>query len=51
VNVIVTEMAVISVTPNGLRLDEIAPGLTVADVQNVTQPKLIVSETLRPIRV
>jgi 3-oxoacid CoA-transferase subunit B len=46
VNMIVTEMAVISVTPEGLRLDEIAPGLSVSDVQNVTQPRLIVSEAL-----
>lgn len=51
VNIIVTEMAVISVVPQGLRLDEIAPGLTVSDVQNVTQPRLIISETLRPIPV
>jgi 3-oxoacid CoA-transferase subunit B len=50
VNMIVTEMVVISVTPQGLRLDEIAPGLSVSDVQNVTQPKLIVSETIRPMR-
>src|ERR1041384_5053940 len=40
VNMIVTEMAVISVTSQGLRLDEIAPGLTVSDVQKATQPKL-----------
>jgi 3-oxoacid CoA-transferase subunit B len=51
VNMIVTEMAVISVTPEGLRLDEIAPGLSVSDVQNVTQPRLIVSEALGPIPV
>lgn len=51
VNMIVTEMAVISVTSQGLRLDEIAPGLTVSDVQKATQPKLILSETLRPIPV
>ena len=30
---IVTELAVITVTPGGFRLDEIAAGLTVADVQ------------------
>jgi 3-oxoacid CoA-transferase subunit B len=51
VNMIVTEMAVISVTSQGLRLDEIAPGLTVSDVQKATQPKLTVSETLRTIPV
>ena len=42
VNTIVTELAVIQVTPEGLVLQEIAPGLTVEAVQNVTQPKLIV---------
>jgi 3-oxoacid CoA-transferase subunit B len=49
VNLIVTELAVISVTPEGLRLDEIAEGVPVADVQAVTEPKLIVSPTLKPI--
>ncbi|MDQ2841520.1 MAG: 3-oxoacid CoA-transferase subunit B [Acidobacteriota bacterium] len=49
VNMIVTEKALISVVPEGLRLDEIAPGLTVQDVQNATEPKLIVSSTLRPM--
>lgn len=43
VNTIVTEMAVIQVTSNGLVLEEVAPGLTADDVQRVTEPKLIVS--------
>src|SRR6266571_5010315 len=33
VNMIVTEMAVIQVTPGGLVLEEIAPGLTADDIQ------------------
>ncbi len=49
VNMIVTEMAVISIVPAGLRLDEIAPGLTVDDVQAATAPTLILSDTLRPM--
>ena len=49
VNMIVTEMAVIQVTPQGLVLEEIAPGLTPEDVQRVTAPKLIVSPTLKPM--
>jgi len=49
VDLIVTELAVISVTPEGLRLDEIAEGLSVPDVQAVTEPKLMVSPTLRPV--
>jgi 3-oxoacid CoA-transferase subunit B len=47
VNTIVTEMAYISVTPEGLRLDEVAPGLTAADVQKATEAKLTVSPTLK----
>ena len=47
VNTIVTEMAVMQVTPNGLVLEEIAPGLTSDDVQRVTEPKLIFSPHLK----
>jgi 3-oxoacid CoA-transferase subunit B len=42
VDTIVTEMAYIKVTPNGLVLEEIAPGLTVEDVQRATEAQLIV---------
>jgi 3-oxoacid CoA-transferase subunit B len=41
VNMIVTELAVIDVTPEGLVLREIAPGVTLEDVQKVTEPKLL----------
>jgi 3-oxoacid CoA-transferase subunit B len=47
VNTIVTEMAYIRVTPEGLLLEEIAPGLTVEDVQRATEPKLRISPTLK----
>jgi 3-oxoacid CoA-transferase subunit B len=47
VNMIVTEMAVIQVTPQGLVLEEIAPELIPEDVQKVTEPKLIVSPKLK----
>jgi 3-oxoacid CoA-transferase subunit B len=47
VNTIVTEMAYISVTPQGLRLDEVAPGLTAADVQKATEARLTVSPNLK----
>ncbi len=47
VNTIVTEMAYIEVTPQGLVLEEIAPGLSVEDVQKATEPKLIVSPKLK----
>src|SRR5882724_5699867 len=47
VNTVVTEMAVIQVTPAGLVLEEIAPGLTTDDVQRVTEPTLIRSPRLK----
>ena len=47
VDTIVTEMAYIRVTPEGLLLEEIAPGLTVDDVQKATEAKLRVSSGLK----
>ncbi|HWE50093.1 MAG TPA: 3-oxoacid CoA-transferase subunit B [Bryobacteraceae bacterium] len=41
VNMIVTEMAVIQVTPAGLVLEEIAPGFTLNDVRDATEAELI----------
>lgn len=39
---IVTELAVMEVTPNGLRLLERAPGVSVEDIVKVTEAKLII---------
>jgi 3-oxoacid CoA-transferase subunit B len=47
VDTIVTEMAYIRVTPEGLMLEEIAPGLTAGDVQQATEAKLRVSSDLK----
>jgi 3-oxoacid CoA-transferase B subunit len=47
VNTIITEMAVIEVTPEGLMLTEAAPGVTVEEIQKNTQAKLIVSNNLK----
>jgi 3-oxoacid CoA-transferase subunit B len=47
VDTIVTEMGYIKVTPNGLVLEEVAPGLSVEDVQKVTEPTLQVSPNLK----
>jgi len=49
VDMIVTELAVIEVTPEGLVLREVAPGVTPADVQKVTEPKLLVAENVKTI--
>jgi 3-oxoacid CoA-transferase subunit B len=51
VNLVVSDMAVIEVKPEGLVLKEVAPGLTAEDVQKVTEPRLIVSADLRTIEV
>jgi 3-oxoacid CoA-transferase subunit B len=39
---IVTDYAVIDVTPEGLKLVELAPGVTAEEVQQLTEPTLIV---------
>jgi len=46
---IATEMAWIRVTQTGLVLEEIAPGLTVKDVQRATEAPLITSPELKPM--
>jgi acyl CoA:acetate/3-ketoacid CoA transferase beta subunit len=40
VNTIITDLAVIDVTREGLRLREVAPGFTPDEVQHFTEPKL-----------
>jgi 3-oxoacid CoA-transferase subunit B len=47
VDTIATEMAWMRVTPEGLVLEEVAPGLTVEEVQRATEARLRVSETIR----
>ncbi|MFC1940451.1 CoA-transferase [Chloroflexota bacterium] len=46
VDLIVTDLAVIEVTSQGLLLKEIAPGWTVEEVQALTEPKLIIADDL-----
>jgi 3-oxoacid CoA-transferase subunit B len=47
VDTIATEMAWIRVTPSGLLLEEIAPGLSVEEVQRATEAPLAISDHLR----
>ena len=42
VNAVVTDLAVIDITAEGLVLREVAPGWTAAEVQGLTEAKLIV---------
>ncbi len=43
INRIITDRAVLDVTPEGLRLVETAPGYTPADIQACTEPQLIIA--------
>jgi 3-oxoacid CoA-transferase subunit B len=47
VDLIVTELAVIEVTGDGLVLREVAPGVTPEDVQKATEPKLRLAPDLK----
>ncbi len=47
ITLIVTELGVIRVTPEGLVLEETAPGVTIADVIAKTEAKLTVSPSLK----
>ena len=49
VSLIVTDAAVIEVTPSGLLLKEVAPGWTADDVQEITEPTLRIDTDLREI--
>lgn len=47
VNTIVTNLALITVTSEGLLLEEVAPSVSIADIQAATEPTLIISPSLR----
>ncbi len=49
VQMIVTELALIRVTPEGLLLEEIAPGVTAEHVQSVTEAKLTIPAIVKPM--
>lgn len=49
VNMIVTEMGVMMITPAGIELTEINPEFTVEQVQEATGARLIVSPNLKPM--
>jgi 3-oxoacid CoA-transferase subunit B len=46
INRIITDRAVLDVTPDGLRLVEVAPGYTPAEIQACTEPMLIIPQGL-----
>jgi acyl CoA:acetate/3-ketoacid CoA transferase beta subunit len=51
VSLIVTDMAVIEVTPAGLVLKEVAPGLTPDEIQAETEPELKIADDLKEIEL
>ena len=51
VSLIVTDIAVIEVTGEGLVLKEVAPGWTAEDVQGLTEARLILSPDLKEIEL
>ena len=50
VNLIVTEMGVMEITPEGIVLKEINPEFTVDQVQAATEATLIIDKNLQPMR-
>lgn len=50
VNMIITEMGVMEITPNGIVLTEINPEFTLEDVQNATGAKLIIPTDIKPMQ-
>jgi acetate CoA/acetoacetate CoA-transferase beta subunit len=51
VTLIVTEMGVMEVTPNGLVLKEIASGVNIEDILRGTEADLIISDTLKVVSI
>ena len=51
VNMIITEMGVMDITPEGIVLKEIHPEFTVEQVQTATEAKLIISPDLKPMDI
>ena len=51
VNRIITDYCVLDVTGDGLRLIEVAPGVTPEQVQEMTEPRITVAEGVREIAV
>lgn len=50
VNIIITEMGVMEVTPKGIVLKELHPEFTVEQVQAATEATLIIADDLKPMR-
>ena len=51
VNRIITDYAVIDVTSEGMRLVEVAPGVSPEEVQEITEPRLVIDGKVKTIEV
>ncbi len=51
VNLIITEMGVMEITPEGIVLKEIHPEFTVEQVQEATEATLIIADDLKPMQL
>ena len=51
VDLVITDLAVIEVTAEGLLLKEVAPGWTAGEVQALTEPELIIAPDLKEIEL
>ena len=51
VNLIITNLAVIEVTPHGLLLEEVAPDVTPEEVQSATEPTLLMAEGIKEMEL
>lgn len=49
VNLIITELGVMEVTDKGIVVTELAPGVTMEDIQKVTEPTLIAAPEIKPM--
>lgn len=48
---IVTDLAVIEVSDKGLVLKEVAPGWTAGEIQELTEPRLVIAPDLKEIEL
>jgi len=51
VHKVFTDLAVLEITPEGMLLKEIFPGLSVEELQSVTEPRLLVAPDLKEIEL
>jgi acetate CoA/acetoacetate CoA-transferase beta subunit len=51
VSLIVTDIAVVEVTPDGLLLKEYAPNWTIEEIQSLTEPQLRIASDLKQMEI